>query len=113
MVQELQDANISDRSADIELPARWVWTTLGEVANPERRRTNPQTRPDLRFIGMEHIEAHTMRLLGTIPASEMRSSAEYFEWGDVLYGRLRPYLNKVYRPDFEGLCSSEFIVFRK
>jgi type I restriction enzyme S subunit len=62
---------------------------------------------------MEHIEAHTMKLLGTVPAGTMKSSAVYFQPGDVLYGRLRPYLNKVYRPDFEGLCSAEFIVFPK
>lgn len=54
-----------------------------------------------------------MRLLGTVPASTMKSSAVHFQPGDVLYGRLRPYLNKVYRPDFEGLCSAEFIVFPK
>lgn len=52
-----------------------------------------------------------MRLLGTVPAREMRSSAVHFWPGDVLYGRLRPYLNKVYCPDFEGLASAEFIVF--
>jgi type I restriction enzyme S subunit len=40
----------------------------------------------------------------------MKSSAVHFKPGDVLYGRLRPYLNKVYRPSFEGLCSAEFIV---
>ena len=43
----------------------------------------------------------------------MRSSAEYFRPGDVLYGRLRPYLNKVFLADFTGLCSGEFIPFRK
>jgi type I restriction enzyme S subunit len=40
----------------------------------------------------------------------MKSSAVHFKPGDVLYGRLRPYLNKIYRPNFEGLCSAEFIV---
>lgn len=40
----------------------------------------------------------------------MKSSAVHFKPGDVLYGRLRPYLNKVHRPTFEGLCSAEFIV---
>ncbi|OBS08179.1 hypothetical protein Thpro_022429 [Acidihalobacter prosperus] len=54
-----------------------------------------------------------MKLLGTVPAGTMKSSAVHFQPGDVLYGRLRPYLNKVYRPDFEGLCSAEFIVFPK
>ena len=40
----------------------------------------------------------------------MKSAANVFRGGDVLYGRLRPYLNKIYRPDFDGMCSSEFIV---
>jgi type I restriction enzyme S subunit len=95
------------------LPPGRAWTTLGEVANTTRQRRDPQSYPDMRFIGMENVEAHTMTLLSTIPASGMKSSAEYFEAGDVLYGRLRPYLNKVVRPDFAGLCSSEFIVFRQ
>jgi type I restriction enzyme S subunit len=95
------------------LPPEWMWTTLGEVADTTRMRADPQDYPDARFIGMEHVEAHTMRLLGTVPAKEMRSSAERFEPGDVLYGRLRPYLNKVLCPDFAGLCSGEFIIFRK
>lgn len=83
---------------------------LGEVVKPTRPRVKPADRADLPFIGMEHVEAHSMRLLGTVPAGSMKSSAVHFKPGDVLYGRLRPYLNKVYRPSFEGLCSAEFIV---
>jgi type I restriction enzyme S subunit len=60
---------------------------------------------------MEHVEAQTMRLIGSVPAGGMKSAAVHFQDGDVLYGRLRPYLNKVLRPSFEGLCSAEFIVF--
>ena len=52
-----------------------------------------------------------MRLLATVPAGEMKSAGVHFQVGDVLYGRLRPYLNKVLRPLFEGLSSAEFIVF--
>lgn len=91
----------------------WKIHPLGEVVQPTRPRIKPSEKPDLPFIGMEHVEAHTMKLLGTVPASTMKSSAVHFQPGDVLYGRLRPYLNKVYRPDFEGLCSAEFIVFPK
>lgn len=83
---------------------------LGEVVRPTRPRIKPSDRPELPFIGMEHVEAHTMKLLGTVPSASMKSSAVHFKPGDVLYGRLRPYLNKVYRPRFEGLCSAEFIV---
>jgi len=59
---------------------------------------------------MEHVEAQTMKLLGSVPATAMKSSSVLFQPGDVLYGRLRPYLNKVARPTFHGLCSAEFIV---
>lgn len=41
----------------------------------------------------------------------MKSGANTFQSTDVLYGRMRSYLNKVYQPDFPGLCSGEFIVF--
>src|SRR6266511_3237500 len=84
--------------------------SLGEAVKPTRPRVKPSDYPELPFIGMEHIEAHSMKLLGTVPAKTMKSSAVHFKAGDVLYGRLRPYLNKVYRPSFEGLCSAEFIV---
>jgi len=94
-----------------DLPKNWLRAKLGDITQPTRPRHSPGDYPELRFVGMEHIEAHTMRLLGTVPAESMRSSAVHFQPGDVLYGRLRPYLNKVFRPDFEGLCSAEFIVF--
>jgi type I restriction enzyme S subunit len=93
------------------LPQGWVGTTLGEVVNPSHPKESPTSYPNLPFIGMEHVEAHSMRLIGTVPARTMKSNAVHFFPNDVLYGRLRPYLNKVYRPDFEGLCSAEFIVF--
>ncbi|WP_216593340.1 restriction endonuclease subunit S [Cyanobium gracile] len=58
---------------------------------------------------MDNVEAHTMRLLGSSASSEMKSASVHFQSGDVLYGRLRPYLNKVISPAFEGLASAEFI----
>ena len=94
-----------------ELPHGWAWTTLGEAAVPGRPKVFPASFPNLPFVGMEHVEAQTMRLLATVPAGEMKSAGVHFQVGDVLYGRLRPYLNKVLRPLFEGLCSAEFIVF--
>ena len=103
---------MSDNGTEtVRLPRGWVRTTLGAITEPTRPRQNPQDSPNLPFIGMEHIEPHTMRLLRTVPAHTLKSIAVHFWPGDILYGRLRPYLNKVYRPDFEGLCSAEFIVF--
>lgn len=62
------------------------------------------------FIGMDHVEAHTMKIIGRVTASEMKSNCAKFYESDVIYGRLRPYLNKVTIPGFEGLASAEFII---
>jgi type I restriction enzyme S subunit len=96
-----------------KLPKGWAEATLAQLVSPDRPRELPRDLPHLPFVGMEHVEAHSMRLLGTVPASGLKSSAVHFQAGDVLYGRLRPYLNKVLLARFEGLCSAEFIVFGK
>ena len=67
----------------------------------------------MRYVGLEHIEPNTMRLLGQGRASEVRSSSVRFSGGDVLYGKMRPYLNKVWVAEFDGICSAEFLVFPK
>jgi type I restriction enzyme S subunit len=94
-----------------ETPLRngWAEASLDEIAWSVRPKYNPAEFPHLPFIGMEHVEPYTMRLLGTVSAAMMRSNAVHFQSGDVLYGRLRPYLNKVLVCEAEGLCSAEFI----
>jgi type I restriction enzyme, S subunit len=92
------------------LPNGWANVQLGQLTNPNRPRCMPSDFPNLKYIGLEHVESQTRRLLGVGDAKEMKSSVFHFQKKDVLYGRLRPYLNKVYCAEFEGLCSSEFIV---
>jgi type I restriction enzyme S subunit len=60
-----------------------------------------------KYIGMEHIEQGTGNLLGTISSDDVLSNTFAFNKGDVLYGRLRPYLKKVIVADFDGCCSTE------
>ncbi len=96
-----------------EIPEGWVKTTLGEVVQPSRERALPAEFPAMRYVGLEHIEAHSMRLLGHGHARDVRSSCVRFAEGDVLYGKMRPYLNKVWVAEFDGLCSTEFLVFSK
>lgn len=93
------------------LPPGWVVTRLAEIVETTSRRVSPIEFAGDPFIGLEHVEAHTMKLLGTADAATMKSSGVRFQRGDVLYGRLRPYLNKVVQPEFDGVCSAEFIVF--
>lgn len=68
------------------LPKGWVKTTLGEIAEPSRERASPTNDPAVRYVGLEHIETQSMRLLGYGYARETRSSSLRFSRGDILYG---------------------------
>lgn len=94
-----------------ELLEGWVCAPLGEVVQPSRAKIDPTTVPDEPYIGLEHVEAHSMRLLSHGVARDVKSAKSVFNAGDVLYGKLRPYLNKVVRPEFGGVCSTDFLVF--
>ena len=94
-----------------ELPGGWASGQLSEFVAPRGEKVSPQEFPDLPFIGMDHVEAQTTKIVGSVPSGQMKSKASRFCKDDVLYGRLRPYLNKVAQPKFSGLASGEFIVF--
>ena len=95
-----------------DLPQGWTSGPLSDFIQPRGERVIPADFPELPFIGMDHVEAHTTRIIGSVSAGQMKSNASRFTKNDVLYGRLRPYLNKVAQPQFNGLASAEFIVFR-
>jgi len=96
-----------------KLPIGWISTTLGEIAEPSRVRALPSEDPEIPYVGLEHVESQTMRLIRHGHAYDVRSSSVRFTRGDVLYSRMRPYLNKVWIAEFDGLCSGEFLVFPK
>ncbi len=98
---------------EFKLPSGWATADLGAVTQPRGLKRKPAEVGDAPFIGLESIESHTMRLLNVKRTGDVKSAGSYFENADVLYSRLRPYLNKVYMPDFYGLVSGEFIVFPK
>jgi type I restriction enzyme S subunit len=95
---------------DAELPAGWATCALGDIIAKPRPKVAPDPVSELPFIGMDHIEAESFYLSGQARFADMKSAGSYFLPGDVLYGRLRPYLNKVHRAKFEGVASAEFIV---
>ena len=72
------------------------------------------------YIGLEHIESHTGRLTKN-PADIMCHSlagvdevriGTTFRRGDVLFGKLRPYLGKAWVAEFDGICTTEALVLR-
>lgn len=93
------------------LPRGWISGPLSDFVHPRGEKVSPADFPDTPFIGMDHVEAHTTRIVGSVSSHQMKSAASRFSKDNVLYGRLRPYLNKVAQPKFDGLASGEFIVF--
>jgi len=59
------------------------------------------------YVGLEHIESDSGRFIGSYEPQAAKSSTFRFSKDHILYGRLRPYLNKAFAPDFEGHCSTE------
>jgi restriction endonuclease S subunit len=90
---------------------------LGEILRERRETLDPQSFPDhiFNYLGLEHVQPLTGDLVEYQPRSgrEVRSRSKVFRPGDILYGRLRPELNKVFvanEPLPEGICSGEFFV---
>jgi len=93
---------------------RWPQVRLGEVAASDLTQVPPDDEfaKDLPYIGMEDIESQTGRIIAQSAHSDIRSNTFAFDERHVLYGKLRPYLNKVALPESRGRCSTELIPLR-
>jgi type I restriction enzyme S subunit len=96
-----------------DLPMVWVKTELGQVVDyGKAKKVEPTNIPhDAWVLELEDIEKDTSQLLQRINFSERlsKSTKNQFAEGDVLYGKLRPYLNKVIIADQDGYCTTEII----
>lgn len=84
---------------------------LGEVATIERRAATEAECANLPFVGLEHVESGSGNFAGEFKRRPEPLLATKFRFGaeHVLYGKLRPYLNKVVLPDFDGVCTTEIL----
>lgn len=92
-----------------EIPEHWEVKRLKFTSNLISEKFSSKESP-LEYIGMENIESWTGQFVSS--DSETDGLANYFDKGDVLFGKLRPYLAKVFLAEKEGICSTEFLVYR-
>ena len=85
-------------------------TKLGAVATIERRSVAPASiTPQTTYVGLEHITGDGEITNQTVEAGELRSNKFAFSERHVLYGKLRPYLRKITRPNAAGVCSTDIL----
>lgn len=102
---------VTERDHPWMLPEGWAWARLGSVTNygEAPKIEFEDVKEDTWVLELEDIEKGTSKLLAKVFARERRfkSTKNGFPTGAVLYGKLRPYLDKVLVADSPGVCTTE------
>lgn len=92
------------------IPKDWEVKRLKYLVNLKSKKTVPKN--DEKYIGLENIESKTGKYLESNEEEFIaEGTSNIFNKNDVLFGKLRPYLSKCIVADFDGVCSSEILVF--
>ena len=97
---------------ETHIPPGWQLAAFGECAMLVRDTVSPTNMGDMPYVGLEHIGEGTLSLASSGVATEVTSTKSRFTRNDVLFGKLRPYLRKVARARFDGICSTDIWVIR-
>ena len=96
------------------VPKGWEVKRIDEIAERKTEVIDPtKTKEVYDYIGLEHIVPDEFVRCGKGLSNETVALKVRFEKGDLLYGKLRPYLNKVFISDISGVGSTEFIVLKQ
>lgn len=107
--ERLQQALVPAEEQPYEVPENWVWVRLGAVCYASKEKSNDFSN-EIKYIGLEHLEKDK-GIVGFSSADKVKSTKNAFQEGQILYGRLRPYLNKHDIVSFSGVCSTDILVF--
>lgn len=94
-----------------QVPITWEVSRLKTHARNIVEQTSDYA-PGSLYLGLEHVESWTGRIREAAEHVVFDSQVKRFRQGDVLFGKLRPYLAKVTRPERAGVCVGEFLVLR-
>ncbi|BDT86559.1 hypothetical protein GV791_13160 [Nocardia cyriacigeorgica] len=89
----------------------WPIKELAHVATILRIGINPRDIDgDTKYVGLENIESGGRIInVSTAEAAGIESQKYQFTADHILYGKLRPYLAKIARPNFGGVCSTDIL----
>lgn len=102
---------IFSREVQFENSSSWERRLFSQIASLSKGKYSPKQSEALPCIELEHLEQQTGQIIGYANSNEQNSVKSVFHKGDVLFGKLRPYLRKYALPEYDGVCSSEIWVF--
>ncbi|MBC8524200.1 MAG: hypothetical protein H8D27_02345, partial [Chlorobium phaeobacteroides] len=105
---DMRDSNLLIES----LPDRWKNHKFGDLCDRVKNSYQPVDGGEKPYIGLEHLAQGFPAFIGRGKECEVKSSKTVFKSGDILFGKLRPYLRKGAQADFDGICSTDILVFR-
>lgn len=97
---------------DFNIPPSWQRGTLGEVCSLKRESCDPELTKLEVYVGLEHLDSGAFRFIRHGSPRDVVSGKSCFSKGDILYGKLRPYLDKAALANCEGICSTDILVFK-
>jgi type I restriction enzyme S subunit len=92
--------------------SEWKKLKLKEIAELRSEKFTPNKITSYPYIGLEHIEPKSLRINGIGVSNDVSSQKSIFYSDDILYGKLRPYFQKVYYSTFKGVCSTDIFVVK-
>ena len=110
---ELTQALFLDMFGDpVSNPKGWEKVELKKLCSFKKKNIKPEDIEEGgNYVALDSIEKVTGNIttIYNVEKGELKSNKFWFDNSYILYGKLRPYLNKVALPNFEGVCSTDII----
>lgn len=109
------DPNVKMKDSGVEwlgeIPEHWEVRKLKHCVSNLNQQTDTCENDEI-YLALENIESWNGKI--NIPTDKVAfdSKVKKYNAGDILFGKLRPYLAKVALPEFKGVCVGEFLVLR-
>lgn len=106
---------VSNYNPVISTNEMWKTVTVGDLFEVVTDTVNPANETGtVDYVGLENIESGTGKIIGKLECdiNTIKSTKRVFKNTDILFGKLRPALNKVAFPNKNGICSTDIIILR-
>ncbi len=108
--ERLQAALVPESEQPYPVPANWCWVRLGLLLYSSKEKTEEFSDIGIKYVGLEHMQKDS-GIVAYASAEGVKSLKNVFHPQQILYGKLRPYLNKHDIATFDGVCSTDILVF--